>query len=928
MPRLQEQGPSALPETSETSEMSLQQSCRIVVVRDSADDRADVQRLLTTGPAQQFAFTEAATGTEAIHAIRSATEPPDCLVLDVRLPDMDALELLAALADSTGIPICAVVVLIGNASSELGRAAVRAGAQDYVGDEWLSPLVLARAVENAIERWAMARGLQERNAALRLSEQHYRALATSSADIAYRMSADWSTMLPLDGRRLVPSTYAPLGSWLWIHQNIPPDEHARVRAAIDEAIAHTALFELEHRVLRPDGSIGWTFSRAVPIFDENGDVVEWFGAASDITARKATADGLTRSEAFARSVIESSADCVKGLSLDGRVLWMNVNGQRQMEVSDFTEIKGCDWGSYWDAGGLRPEAEAALAAARAGRVGRFSGNCPTHAGSPRWWDVTVTAIHGVDGRIEQFLSVSRDVTEKRASEEASKLSTQRMQLALKCSAVALFQQDLELRYTWIYNPALGFRDSDVCGKRDGDLMERAADAEVTEALKREVIRTGVGGRHEVLVHHQNAARYFQLLVEPLWEASGVVGGVTCAAIDITDFKRTEQLLSDQDARKDEFLATLSHELRNPLAPIRSGVAVLRMTRNPEQAEKTLGMIDRQLGHLVHIVDDLLDISRVRSGKITLRSERVVLRDVVDAAVEACRVLIDVQNHALSVELPDEPLVVAGDQTRLVQIVANLLTNSAKYSEPGGHIKLTVVRDRGEAVIRVADTGTGIAAETLPTLWDMFTQVRDTLDKAQAGLGIGLSLVKRLVELHGGTVAAESPGLGCGSTFTVRLPFEAASAAAGPAVPATNTVNVAPPPTRRRILVVDDNRDTADSLAILLEQCGNETLTAYDGGEAVQAAASFRPSVVLLDIGLPTMDGYEAARKIREQPWGRGMVLVALTGWGSDEHRRESKAAGFDAHLVKPADLAVLTKLLNDLMSAASRASKGGLVANA
>ena len=867
--------------------MSDQLLCRIAVARDSSDSRAHVQRLLTTRPARRYEFTEAATGTAAIDAIRSATEPFDCLVLNLRLPDMDALEVLAALADSTGIPICAVVVLIGNASPELGRAAVRAGAQDYVGDAWLSPLVLTRAVENATERWAMARDLQQRQTALRLSEQHYRALSTASADISYRMSADWSSMHPLDGRELVSSTDAPIDGWAWLDRNVPRDEHPRVKQAIAEAIAHKSLFELEHRVLRPDGSIGWTLSRAVPILDENDDVVEWFGAASDITKRKAADGALARSELFARSVVEASADCVKGLSLEGRLLWMNVNGQRQMEVCDFASLKGSEWASYWDAGGIRAEAEAALGAAR-------------------------------DGGVEQFVSVSRDVTEQRASEEASRISAQRMALALKCSSVVLFQQDLELRYTWIYNSALGFRDSDVVGKRDADLFERAADAEVTEALKREAIRTGVGQRDEVLVHHQDAVQHYQLLVEPLFDAAGIITGVTCAAINISDFKRAEQLLSEQDVRKDEFLATLSHELRNSLAPIRSGVAVLRMNRNPEQAERTLGMIDRQLGHLVNIVDDLLDITRVRSGKITLRSERVAVRDVVDAAIEACRLLIDVQGHALSVELPDEPLILVGDQTRLVQVVANLLNNSAKYSEPGGHIKVVVTRDGGEAVIQVADTGMGIAAETLPTLWDMFTQVRDTLDKAQGGLGIGLSLVKRLVELHGGTVDAESPGIGHGSTFTVRLPLDSASAVAAPTVPAPNSDVVPSGPTHRRILVVDDNRDAADSLAILLELSGNETHTAYDGGEAVEAAASFRPSVVLLDIGLPTMDGYEAARKIRNQPWGVGMVLIALTGWGSDEHRRESKLAGFDAHLVKPADFAALTKLLDDLVPPEAR----------
>ena len=901
--------------------------CRIVVVDDSSDNRSEVRRLLLAGSARRYAFTEAESGSAAIQAIRCATPPPDCVVLDFHLPDLDALQVLANLADQDGIPICAVVVRTGNADTELGRAALRAGAQDYVGDGWLSPLALTRAVENAMERWAMARDLRHRQADLRLSEQHFRALATASADVAFRMSADWSLMYPLDGRDLVASTDTALGNWAWLDRNVPPDEHHRVHEAISTAIARKALFAIEHRVLRPDGSIGWTLSRAVPILDENAVVVEWFGAASDITGRKSADEALARSEAFARSVVESSADCVSGLSLDGRLLWMNVNGRRQIEVRDFTALEGCDWGSYWDAGGVRAEAEAALALARDGGVGRFFGCLPTAAGSLRWWDVTVTAIHGLDGQIEQFLSVSRDVTEHRASEEAIRLSTQRLELALNCSSVVLFQQDLDLRYTWIYNPALGFSAAEVVGKKDADLFERAADAAVTEALKRDAIRTGIGQQHEILVHVQDGVQHYHLLVEPLWDTAGIISGVTCAAIDITDLKRAEQVLSEQDVRKDEFLATLSHELRNPLAPIRSGVAVLRMTCNAEQAETTLRMIDRQLGHLVNLVDDLLDISRVRSGKITLRSERVAVREVIDAAVESCRLLVDEKRHDLEVVLPDEPLSLMGDETRLVQVVANLLTNSAKYSEPGGHIKVTVERDSGQAVIRVIDSGMGIAAETLPTLWDMFTQVRDTLDKAQGGLGIGLSLVKRLVELHGGTVDAESPGVGGGSTFTVRLPLHAESPAAAPAGLAPESLVQAPPPIGRRILVVDDNRDAAESLAMLLELFGNETHIAYDGAEAVQAAAAFRPIVVLLDIGLPTMDGYETARKIREQPWGAAMVLIALTGWGSDEHRRKSKVAGFDGHLVKPVDRTALAKMLAELVPTDAASAGVGLGTN-
>lgn len=365
-----------------------------------------------------------------------------------------------------------------------------------------------------------------------------------------------------------------------------------------------------------------------------------------------------------------------------------------------------------------------------------------------------------------------------------------------------------------------------------------------------------------------------------------------------------------DRRKDEFLATLAHELRNPLAPIRNGLAILRMNGSHGQSEEIVGMMDRQLGHMVNLVDDLLDVSRVRTGKITLRNEQLTIREIVDAAVEACRPIIDEKSQALKVDLTVEKLNVKGDQTRLVQVLANLLTNAAKYSEPGGRIGLTVVREGSEALIRVTDTGIGIARELLPTLWDLFTQVRDTLDKAQGGLGIGLSLVKNLVEMHGGTVQAHSAGLGQGSEFVVRLPLASyESPEASSDLNHTSTLAHAPRTTRRRILVVDDNRDSATTLAMLLKLNGNETQTAYDGLEAIETAATFRPDVVLLDIGLPKLNGYEACQRIREQPWSNGMVIVAITGWGQEEDRQKSQDAGFDAHLVKPVDYSVLLKLL-------------------
>ena len=374
-------------------------------------------------------------------------------------------------------------------------------------------------------------------------------------------------------------------------------------------------------------------------------------------------------------------------------------------------------------------------------------------------------------------------------------------------------------------------------------------------------------------------------------------------------KRSEAALQETDRRKDEFLATLAHELRNPLAPLRNALQLMRMAGGDEHTmNQTLGMMDRQLQQMVRLIDDLLDISRITRGKIELRKERVELAAVIRDAVETSRPLIETAGHKLTVIYPPEPISLDADPTRLAQVFANLLNNAAKYTPQSGHIRLTAERQGDEVVVKVSDTGIGIPADMLPRIFEMFTQVDRSLERSQGGLGIGLSLVRGLVELHGGSVEAKSEGPGQGSEISVRLAVHPAprkaKAVAEDSRPAA--------PARRRILVVDDNRDSADSLALLLTLQGSEVRTAYDGLEAVEAAAVFQPDVVLSDIGMPRLNGYETAQRIREQSHGRRVALIAMTGWGQEEDRRRSTQAGFDFHLVKPVDLAALERLLDSL----------------
>jgi signal transduction histidine kinase len=391
---------------------------------------------------------------------------------------------------------------------------------------------------------------------------------------------------------------------------------------------------------------------------------------------------------------------------------------------------------------------------------------------------------------------------------------------------------------------------------------------------------------------------------PARDASGAVERWVGTTVDIDARRRAEDALREADRRKDDFLATLAHELRNPLAPIRNGLEILRLTGAPDpRAAGAQAMMERQLAHLVRLVDDLLDVSRITRGKVELRRERVRVRDVVEHAVETSRPLVEAGRQLLAVSHAGEPLWVDGDLTRLAQVVSNLLNNAARFTPTGRRIDVLARREGDQAVIEVRDEGAGIPAETLPRVFELFAQGGHAADRAGGGLGIGLSLARALCELHGGTIDAASPGPGLGSTFTVRLPLAPAP------VPADGAATPAARGRARRVLVVDDNVDAADSLALLLRLGGHEVATAQDGPAAIEAARRQPPEVVFLDIGLPGMDGYEVARRLRADPATAGTRLVALTGWGADEDRRRSHDAGFDLHLTKPVEAEAIERVL-------------------
>jgi PAS domain S-box-containing protein len=508
-------------------------------------------------------------------------------------------------------------------------------------------------------------------------------------------------------------------------------------------------------------------------------------------------------------------------------------------------------------------------------------------------------IRDGSGVVYGAVLVFRDVTEARRAIEA------RLRLAaiVESSEDAIIGKTLDGIVTAWNKGAerlYGYTAEEIIGKPLSVLVPPESPDELPALLER--VKQGERIEHfETQRMRKDGARVeVSLTVSPICDAQGEIVGASKIARDITARKEEER-------RKDEFLALLAHELRNPLAPLRNGLQVIQMARGDWSAVEHVGAImQRQLEHLVRLVDDLLDVSRISRGKLQLRRERINLADVVASVLEACEPLVKDHEDELTVSLPQEAIYLEADKTRLAQMLSNLVVNAVKYSDPKSRIWLSAVRDRNEAVICVKDTGIGIPPDMLPRIFELFTQVDRSLEKSEGGLGVGLTIVKRLVEMHGGSIEARSEGPNKGSEFIIRLPI-ASPPAPRPEMSREDRPFRATGP--HRILVADDNGDAARSLAMMLEVAGHEVRTARDGREAVEAAAAFRPELILMDIGMPNLNGYDACRRIRELPWAKNLLIVALTGWGQDDDRRRSQEAGFDSHLVKPVDPAALELLL-------------------
>lgn len=531
------------------------------------------------------------------------------------------------------------------------------------------------------------------------------------------------------------------------------------------------------------------------------------------------------------------------------------------------------------------------------------------------------SLHWVEGRGKLFrddsgaplrmIGVCTDITERKRSEEALRTSEQLYRAigeSIDFGVWVCAPDGRNIYASESFLALVGMTQTQCSDMGWADVLH-PDDIENTVVAWQECVRTGATWDIEHRFRGADGA-WHPVLARgvPVRNEQGEITAWAGINLDISRLKDVEDELREADRRKDEFLATLAHELRNPLAPIRNALELTkRAGHDPELMRTAHQMMERQLVSLVRLVDDLLDVSRITRDRLELRREHVELASVIYQAVEAARSLVEEFRHNLIVDLPAEPIYLDADPVRLSQVFSNLLNNACKYTEPGGSIRIAAMRAEHELVVKVSDSGIGITAEMMPRVFDMFAQMDHSLDRTQGGLGIGLSLVKRLVELHGGVVEARSEGLGRGSEFVVRLPLELETRRVDGAPPH----DVAASSGGRRILVVDDNQDAANWLAMLLKTAGHETHVAFDGQEAIRRAHELRPEVVLMDIGLPHLNGYDACRAMRGEEWGKSMVIVALTGWGQEDDRRKSKEAGFDGHLVKPIDHAALDRLLAD-----------------
>ena len=937
----------------------------VFIIDDSPEDRSEIHHMLLSGSERRLTFVEAETAAAGIRAVLGAVPPPDCVVLDYNLPDMDAPEVLAALIGSDGMPVCPVVVVTGVARREDGRRVLRAGAQDYIGKDWTSAQALTRAIENACEGWAMARELRQRRDALRLvtDRETFRngfgdAMRGLTDEHAIQRTASDLLGVHLQANRVIcgevvgegnvvvgPSYVSGVHPIAGIYslEGYGPKLLATLRSGENVVVTN----------IRGDSSYSESEKSAyaqmeiaanlgIPIL-KNGRLVAVLGVHQNVP-RVWTNEEI----AIAMEIAERTWAAVEHARADAKVVASRVQLSQIVAImpSFSAVLKGPEHifelanQSFYELVQHGPEilgktfleALPELATQpfpdlldkvyqtgekfEAAGMSVFLRRGPLEVQTEIFVDFVYLPLRGADGQVSGIFCHGVDRTAEVRAAQSLSMRERALRSLADNTPDLLMRFDRQLRHVFVNSVVekiTGRKVEELLGKSNREMDMPAYPCDQWDAAINHVFEYGSHSSLDFEWATPNAGvRYYSSRLVPEFNDDGEVESVLGVTHDVTRRRAFEQQLADQARRKDEFLATLAHELRNPLAPIRTGLQVLKLAPDSGAAARILPVMERQLGQMVRLIDDLLDVSRINSGKIALRLERLSLQEVVASALEASRPLIDAAGHSLSVDLPTDLVWLEADPTRLSQVLSNLLSNSAKYTWTGGQIHLAAKLLGEEVCITVTDNGAGIPEDMLSGVFDMFTQIKRTLDRAEGGLGLGLSLVKTLVQLHGGTVRADSPGIDQGSKFTVTLP----------AVPRPDSqpTRAAIDPTSKmtdswRILVVDDNVDAAETMVMLLDLSGHQARSAYEGQQALDMAFSFRPDLVFLDIGLPDMNGYEVARRLLADPATASTKLVALTGWGTDDDIRKSKVSGFHAHLTKPVDHEAVEALMVSLLPA-------------
>ncbi len=904
---------------------------RILLVDDSRSNLLAVRAVLEN---LGHELVEATSGEEALAILQSNEFA--VVLLDVLMPGMDGFETAKQIRAKNNGRHTPIIFLTSN---DIDRRQLEEGyahgAVDFLTKP-LVPVVLQSKVRGFVELF------EAKQNAIEEAEQ-FRLLVQGTNDYAiFMLGPDGHILTWNAGAEHLKGYAASEIIGQHFSRFYPAEALERGWPSHELEVAKKiGRFEDEGWRVRKDGSQFWANVVITALRDEQGNLRGFSKVTRDLTRRKQAEEELRQSEERYRLLVESIKDyAIFRLDSQGRVATWNAGAQR-IKQYHAEEIIGQHFSRFYPEEAVKrgwPEYELKMAQAE----GRFEdeGWRVRKDGTQFWANVVITALRDEQGNLQGFAKVTRDMTDRKRAEESARelleettarrvaeeiahlIQSQRERLRITLASIgdAVISTDFQGHVDFL-NPVAqrltGWTEEEAIGRPLVDVVtiinedtRKAVDNPAMVALQEGRV---VGlANHTILVAKDGTERPIDDSAAPIRDNEGHIVGSVLVFRDISKLRQANAALREADRRKDEFLAILAHELRNPLAPIRHALQILRMPQvDSETARQSRDVMERQLQHLVRLVDDLLDVSRVMRGKIELRREPIELATVVARAVETAQSLIQAHGHRLDVSVPNDSLLLDADPIRLAQVISNLVTNAAKYTQDNGHIWVTAHREGNHAVLQVRDNGIGIAQDMLPHVFELFVQADQSSSKAQGGLGIGLTIVKNLVEMHGGFVRAHSAGLGQGCEFEVTLPLLLSNRRQSIPVPQEQSPERSRSP-GHRLLIVDDNQDAAATLAMLLRLDGHEIQIAHDGNSALEMARSYGPELVLLDLGMPGMDGYEVARRIRQQTGMEDTVLAALTGWGTAEDRRRTAEAGFDHHLIKPIELTVLKHIIAQL----------------